>query len=85
MIRATFEAELTIAPYRYYPYSQLFLTNDRIPLFEIVFNYVNFHVYDTLHDVGTVELLNGEGFEATNFPLLMTAISHPGALSLNLN
>ncbi|HYD81243.1 MAG TPA: amino acid adenylation domain-containing protein, partial [Paucimonas sp.] len=87
-IRATFRNELAIMPHRAYPYSQLFLDNNRVPLYETAFNYINFHVYDSLRNVasgdGAFELLGGSLFEATNFALSLNASNHGGTLRLDL-
>ena len=73
-----------IIPYRAYPYFQLFLENDRIPLFETAFNYINFHIYDDLRDIKTVKLLNSHSFEATDLSLLLSMIDHRDTFILDL-
>ncbi|NIF75560.1 AMP-binding protein, partial [Burkholderia sp. Ap-962] len=45
LIRQTFGTELKVIRHRHYPYFQLQLENDRQALYEVAFNYVNFHVY----------------------------------------
>ena len=85
LIRATFENELTVAPYRAYPYAQLLLENGRVPLFEIVFNYTNFHIYDDLRKVESIEVLGGMTAEATNFAMALNVSNQVGDdLQLNL-
>jgi amino acid adenylation domain-containing protein len=84
LILNVFETEMRVSPFRSYPYFQLFLENDRIPLVEAVFNYVNFHVYDRLRELGAVEMLGIRTFEATNFPLLINVIHQEEELWLAL-
>ncbi len=48
MVRDTYANELEVFAHRHYPYFQLHVDNGRNPLYEIAFNYTNFHVYDGL-------------------------------------
>ncbi|UGQ48159.1 non-ribosomal peptide synthetase [Massilia endophytica] len=83
LIRATFEAELQMLPHRAYPYSQLYVENNRSALVETSFNYINFHVYERLNGVAAVRVLNSEAFEKTNFPLVVHAVHHGDSLQIS--
>ena len=49
LLRATFEAEWRLLPYRHFPLAALQQQrHDREPLFEVAFNYVHFHVVGDL-------------------------------------
>ena len=48
LIKATYQSELDVIAHRHTPYFQLHLDNGRQPYYEIMFNYVNFHVYEEL-------------------------------------
>ena len=69
LIEQTFKTELAVIQYRHYPYFQLQLDNDRAPLYEVAFNYINFHVYEALEKDAGFAAHGGSGFEATNFAL----------------
>ncbi|MEQ5842845.1 amino acid adenylation domain-containing protein [Paraburkholderia acidicola] len=69
LIQQTFKSELAVIQYRHYPYFQLQLDNDRAPLYEVAFNYINFHVYEALEKDAGFAAHGGSGFEATNFAL----------------
>jgi amino acid adenylation domain-containing protein len=84
LIRATFDTELSIMPHRAYPYFQILLENDRTPLYETAFNYVNFHIYRALQDDGAITWLGGSAFEETNFAFGLNTIHQNEALKLVL-
>jgi amino acid adenylation domain-containing protein len=84
LIRTTFETELRLMPHRCYPYSQIFIDNDRVPIFETAFNFTNFHVYDAIQETGGIEVLDSSGFEATNFALTLNASNRGGNLACTL-
>ncbi len=84
LIRETYASELSVTPHRAYPYAQLFLDNGRLPLFESVFNYVNFHIYDRLSEIDNVEIVDFDIFEENNFPLALNVVNQSGRLQLRL-
>ena len=57
------------------------------PLFNTVFNYVNYHLFADLAGTAGVELLDFEVYEQTNFALLVTVGIDPrtGRLFLRVN
>jgi amino acid adenylation domain-containing protein len=69
MIRETFAAELAVMAHRHYPYFQLYLDHGRVPFYEIIFNYINFHVYEELKDLTEISVTDVGGFEDTGFAL----------------
>jgi amino acid adenylation domain-containing protein len=75
LIKNTFQTELEVYPFRSFPYFELYFQNGRTPLFDMVFNYVNFHIYDKLDAIDAIDTLGGSVFEATNFPLTLNAIT----------
>ena len=70
------EAELGAIEHRYYPYFRLHREHGGEPLFETIFNYVNFHAYDALDDAG-LKLLGSRVHEWTGYPLDVS-FSHTG-------
>jgi amino acid adenylation domain-containing protein len=69
LVKATYANELALIEHRDYPYFQLHVDNGRNPYYEIVFNFINFHVYDDLK-AGPQEDGYKQAFEATGFDLV---------------
>ncbi len=69
--RAVFEAERELLPFRRYPLLALQKGRGTLPLFEVSFNYVHFHVLKDMMQSGEVQALNigSRMFEETNFTL----------------
>ncbi|WP_416360499.1 amino acid adenylation domain-containing protein, partial [Burkholderia gladioli] len=84
LIRQTFGTELEVIRHRHYPYFQIQLDNDRTALYEVAFNYVNFHVYESLGRHAGFEARGGHGFEATNFPFGVSFGDMSSGLSIDL-
>lgn len=84
LIRETYASELSVTPHRAYPYAQLFVDNGRVPLYESVFDYVNFHIYDRLSEIDNVEIVDFDLFEETDFPFALIVINQSGRLQLRL-
>ncbi|HEY2236961.1 MAG TPA: amino acid adenylation domain-containing protein [Candidatus Angelobacter sp.] len=84
LVRQTYARELEIMPHRHYPYAEIFIQNDRIPLFETGFNYTDFHVYAGFRDLNSIEFLGGSNFEATDLAVEVNVImrGEDGALNL---
>ncbi|HEY0803931.1 MAG TPA: amino acid adenylation domain-containing protein, partial [Pseudonocardiaceae bacterium] len=68
LVRATFEAELTILDHRAYPLFEIQRVAGRAPLFETLFDYRDFHVYDALPGGDRIEIVGQDFFEQTNLP-----------------
>ncbi|HVT17364.1 MAG TPA: amino acid adenylation domain-containing protein [Thermoanaerobaculia bacterium] len=85
--RRAFQAERDAVPYRRYPLAELQRALGGRQLFETVFNFVNFHVYQGLAGVAGLEALDGLFYEQTNFTLAANFIQDPlaGGLRLHLD
>ncbi len=70
LVRATFDAEREMIPYRRYPFAQMQKDRPGQPLFETYFNFVRFHVVSGLLESGNVEAGKFRKIEETNFKLL---------------
>ncbi|SFH03191.1 amino acid adenylation domain-containing protein, partial [Duganella sp. CF458] len=68
LVLATYRDELAVMEYRHYPYFQLHMDNGRQPLYEAVFNYINFHVYEKLAGKAEAEGFT-RSYEATGYGL----------------
>ncbi|MBE2276778.1 MAG: amino acid adenylation domain-containing protein, partial [Rhodobacteraceae bacterium] len=78
LARATFRAELDLAAHRHYPLAQIVEENGHVPPFDVIFNFIHFHVYDALQGAkgtdGAPALRDMTAFEATNFALGVNAV-----------
>ena len=87
LVEQTFENERETLPFQQYPLAQL---QQEVglgqPLFETIFNYVNFHVYQGLSDIDNFKILGGQFFEQTNFTFAAQFPVDPitGKISLSL-
>ncbi|WJV68744.1 amino acid adenylation domain-containing protein [Pectobacteriaceae bacterium CE70] len=69
LVRQVFDEEIALMPYRHYPMAQMRLDNGIGDLFEIVFNYVHFHVsQDTMIQHGQA-LAHLDSVLETEYPL----------------
>ncbi|MGN3967588.1 condensation domain-containing protein, partial [Burkholderia gladioli] len=84
LIRQTFGTELEVIRHRHYPYFQIQLDNDRSALYEVAFNYVNFHVYESLARHAGFEARDWHAFEATNFALLINFADMADGLTVDV-
>ena len=85
LARSAFEAEQEMLPYRRYPLAELQNMNGGQPLFETLFNYLHFHVYQGLAGTHGLELLGGEEVTETNFTLVTNFSINPITSQLLLN
>jgi amino acid adenylation domain-containing protein len=72
LVSEAFAAELALLPFRRFPTNALLRETGGVPLFEVLFNFVNFHVVENLLTVGELEVLEFQGFEGTGYPLHVT-------------
>ena len=70
LAREVFRAEREMLPYRRYPLAELQRMAGGQPLFEVAFNFIHFHVYQTVQRFKRMEVLDGKFFEETNLPLM---------------
>jgi amino acid adenylation domain-containing protein len=70
LIRETFLAEQELLPFRRYPVAELQRQyGSGIPLFETMFNFTHFHVYQNLREISALEILDIQSIATTNYPL----------------
>ena len=68
LVQAVFDAEVALLPYRRYPLFEIQRAAGRSPLFEVLFDYRDFHVYGDLPADGPLEVVGRDFFEQTNLP-----------------
>ncbi|MBW4594262.1 MAG: amino acid adenylation domain-containing protein [Brasilonema angustatum HA4187-MV1] len=87
LVEQTFANEREALPFQQYPLAQL---QQKVglgqPLFETIFNYVNFHVYQGLSGIDNLEVLGGQSFDQNNFTFAAQFPVDPitGEISLSL-
>ncbi len=72
LVRATFEAERRILPFRRFPLAELQRMRGGEPPFEVMFNFVHFHVMDRVAAEEGARFLQARSSGTTNFPLGVT-------------
>ncbi len=70
LIHEAFEIELQTLPYRRYPLAQIQLDTGGQPLFDTAFNYMHFHIYQSLEEVDEMQVLGSNGVAETEFAVL---------------
>jgi amino acid adenylation domain-containing protein len=86
-LRRGFQAEARLIPHRRYPLARLQRDHAAAgqPLFEVAFDFRNFHVYESLPAAGATRIVGGHFFERNNFPLTVNANLGPSPSQLELN
>jgi amino acid adenylation domain-containing protein len=69
LLRATLDAERRLLPFRRYPLAEMQRRRGGEPLFEAVFNYTHFHVFQQLQGLPALEIGGARGFGETHFAL----------------
>jgi pristinamycin I synthase 3 and 4 len=69
LARAAFEREREAMPFRRFPLAEIQRLHGGRPLFESAFNFLHYHVYQSLGGISGLEVLGRTGYEETNFPL----------------
>ena len=82
-----FETETALFDYRRFPVLEMQRTHHGKPLFESAFNYIHFHVYQTLLDRPDLGYLGGQFTDPFHFPMTVNARVHPitGDLAIVVN
>jgi amino acid adenylation domain-containing protein len=70
LVRETFDAERGLLPFRRYPLVELQRAHGGQPLFETAFNFVHFHIYQSLLADQALELVGSKSYSETNFTLI---------------
>lgn len=71
LVQETFKHEQELLPFQRYPFAQLQLEHGGQPLFETLFNYTHFHVYQGLQDL-PLKILDTYEFAEVDFALTTT-------------
>lgn len=82
-----FETETRILEHRRFPVVELQRTHQGRQLFESAFNYIHFHVYESIKRRRDIEYLGGQFTDPFHFPMTVNARVHPitGELGIVVN
>jgi amino acid adenylation domain-containing protein len=69
LAQAAFRAETEVLPFRHYPLALLQKEAGTRQLFETIFNFIHFHIYDSVLNLDGIDLLEESSFQATNYTL----------------
>ncbi len=83
LVRAAFDAECAALPHRWFPLAELQRSTGGTRLFETVFNFVHFHVYQAVQSAGQMQVLGGRFIEETDLPLVVTCGMDPFTAALD--
>ncbi|MDB5903538.1 MAG: Non-ribosomal peptide synthetase component, partial [Betaproteobacteria bacterium] len=85
LVRSVFEAECELLPFRRYPMAEIQRARGGQALFEVLFNFIHFHVYDGIARTPDVEILEATAYEQTNFTLLVSFSRAPSSQAVTLS
>ncbi|HYG79906.1 MAG TPA: condensation domain-containing protein, partial [Pyrinomonadaceae bacterium] len=72
LAREVFEAEREMMAHRRYPLAEVQRVAGGEALFDALFNFIHFHVYESVMGLEEMQALGGKGFNRTNYPLVVT-------------
>jgi amino acid adenylation domain-containing protein len=84
LVRATFAAEREILPHRWYPLAEIQRQQGGQALFDTIFNFTHFHVYQEVAQAEGLQILGRGGFEQTNFTLSTNFFLDPITAQIHL-
>ena len=86
-LKAVFEEERRILPYRRYPLAAMRDPAGRKPDLATAFNYVNFHIYERIEEDASIKILDSLVHEETDFELFtdFSLLSRTAELDLTLS
>ena len=85
LVQQVFQTESELLPFRRYPYADLKKLNGGQHLFETVFNYTHFHIFQNLQSLEGLEILGAQGFGETHFALRVEFNREPFSDSIQLD
>ncbi|HMG73720.1 MAG TPA: amino acid adenylation domain-containing protein, partial [Pyrinomonadaceae bacterium] len=84
LVRQAFEVEREALAFRHYPISELPHDRRHRPLFETVFNFVHFHIYESITGSADFELLGARTFGETEAPFVADFGMNSGSRQVEL-
>ena len=80
---AVFAVEKSMMPHRRLPLAEIQRSLGTGPLFDTDFNFVNFHIFDSLRGLDAMQLVDTRSSEETNFALAANFSMEGGSLSVD--
>jgi amino acid adenylation domain-containing protein len=84
LVRAAFDAERRMLPFRRFPVAELQRMNGGAPPFEVLFNFVHFHVMDRVAAEEGERFVRARSTGTTNFPLAVSFAQGVGGGGIQL-
>ncbi|HSF40966.1 MAG TPA: amino acid adenylation domain-containing protein [Thermoanaerobaculia bacterium] len=84
LARRAFDLERDMLAHRRYPLAEIQSAERGRPLFEISFNFLHYHVYESLRRLSGLEVAGVHSYEETNFPLAVSFSVHPDGSGMSL-
>lgn len=86
LIHGVFETEQEMLPFKRYPYAEIQRLHGEGPLFETIFNFTHFHIFERLRDLRHIEVQDGQGFGLRHYALSVEFNQNPfsGQIQLDL-
>ncbi|HEV2734160.1 MAG TPA: amino acid adenylation domain-containing protein, partial [Longimicrobiaceae bacterium] len=84
LVRAAFDAERRMLPFRRFPVAELQRMNGGAPPFEVLFNFVHFHVMDRVAAEEGDRFVRARSTGTTSFPLAVTFAQGAGGGGIQL-
>ncbi|WP_179862531.1 non-ribosomal peptide synthetase [Bacillus wiedmannii] len=77
LIKDSFRIEQEMFPYRNFPYIEIRKQQNNSPLFNVLFNFINFHVYREVELNNGLKVLGTDVFEQSDVPILVQLSQNP--------
>ncbi|MCA9918597.1 MAG: amino acid adenylation domain-containing protein, partial [Anaerolineales bacterium] len=84
LIRSIFAAEQAMLPHRRFPLIEIQQLRPGQPLFEAVFNFNHFHVYDALYQLDNFQILTDRYYASTSDTFTVNVMMDPGTAVVEL-
>lgn len=85
LVQATFQSEKAVMPYRRFPLAEAHKLSNSGRLFETAFDFVHFHVYNSLQGRQDIDLAEGHYFEANDMTTYTTFMLSADSSSLEIH
>lgn len=85
LVQEVFKTECEALPFRRYPLAEIQRALGGQALFEVLFNFIHFHVYEGVARLADVEILDASSHEETNFTLLVNFSQDPVSRAVHLS
>jgi amino acid adenylation domain-containing protein len=85
LVRETFASEIEVLPHRWFPLAEMQRRLGGQHLFETVFNFIHFHIYESVSAFSEIQPLSADTFEQTNHTLTASFSLEVPSLQVNLS